>query len=308
MTNLDTRQTTYRPPSILITGWWLLASGALGLLTPLYIIAVPQAREMYEAYGLPIAETIVFSLVGALFYAVCGAAILKREPRGRTLYLVGTPLLLLVSAVLYGAALALMWLSLVFGLVVFFVFAFLLTRPTANAYFAGTLVEKPEEARRLSAYRRSRQSRSDLRRIFGVLFLVGGGYWLLGILVALPLVSTVEGSAPAGIFVFGILALPALVAFGLGVWLWGAARWMASLGWTLAVVGVLTAGTGLMLAVLPHVAAYRDVFVQTGLDPSIFTIMSRAGWLGLAVGLAGAAMVWHRWRADYEAVSIEDEA
>ncbi|MDX1548556.1 MAG: hypothetical protein R3247_16285, partial [Rhodothermales bacterium] len=243
-----------------------------------------------------------------LLRTISGGGILLRRVWGRDLYMVGEPLLLLAVAYLYREVFEMMVPSVLFGVAVFAVFAVLLTRPQANAYFAGTLTEKPALARRLSAYRRRWQSASDLRRLFGVLFLAGGAFLLFMLLLMGPL-AVGFGGGPA--LLLGLLVIvggPMLIALGLGVWLWGARRWMASLGWTLALGGGLCALQALVVGLLPRMESYRAIFDQAGADPRIFTMMSYAAWPGLALGLAGAAMVWYRWTQDRAHVLRAGEA
>lgn len=293
---------------MLFAGWWLLIGGALSLLTPLYAWAMPEATAVWVRLGLSVGQVVGITVAGALLHAISGGGILLRRVWGRDLYVVGEPLLLLVMAYLYRAAFEMMVLSVLLGVGVFAVFAVLLTRPQANAYFAGTLTEKPALARRLSAYRRRRQSAGDLRRLFGVLFLAGSAFLLVMLLLTGPL-AVGFGGGPA--LLLGLLVIvggPMILALGLGVWLWGARRWMASLGWTLALGGGLCALQALVVGLLPRMESYRAIFDQAGADPRIFTMMSYAAWPGLALGLAGAALVWYRWSQDRAHVLREGEA
>ena len=94
--------------------------------------------------GKPISPSIqlAWAIAGMVILIACGALMLKGVNAARLAYLIYTPVSMLFNAIFFGAS-----ASSFFPLLVFLVFAALLLRPAAKAYFergsSDSLIERP---------------------------------------------------------------------------------------------------------------------------------------------------------------------
>lgn len=298
----------YRPRAVSIISWFLVINGALTLLSPFYMLATPQAGAIWDSLGVPLWQVVLGNAIMGIVSVVSGVGMLEGRAWGRRLYLVATPLLLLLSLFVYGFG---YWEGMLLGVAFYLAALALLTRPLANAYFAGTLVEPPPHLRLLAGYRRSRQQANDVARVFGVLFAGLSGFLLYVALMAASLAATTPSLGGFGAVLISVafVTTPALVFLALAIRLWGPARWMAVAGWVLVGTGVACAVVGVMA--LSWSAADYGPFTAAGVDPedvadilgSMQTAMRVGAVAGSVLGLAGFGLLWHRYRADHAAVA-----
>ena len=286
----------YRPPSVTAISWYLIIGGALSLFSPVAQLTSPDGVAVMQALELSPWFIIVSGLVRGVVCITCGAALLNQQKRGRTLYLaymaVSIPAYLLATD---GFDIAILLFQVpVVALVLFFLF-----RPQVNRYFAGELHQKPKRLRLLSKYRRGEQSESDLRRVFGVIIMAGGGF--LTSICILVLASAVGAGA---VTVLMLLLLPTFAGLFLGAYLWGIDRIRASIGWTLVGAGGVTGTTGLYFWLF--VPTLHDILA---IPPRQLEIMSQGalklGVFGLITAIIGAISVWSIWNEDIEEVTDE---
>lgn len=120
-----------RPLSLSIIGWFLVVTGALGVVGTLMVTRNPMAMRIYEQSPLPLSVHIGIGLAGTVITVLSGYGILKGLGWSRFLY-VGWSLIGFVISFLTIPVTSL----LVLGIAFFAVIVFLLFRPAANAWFA----------------------------------------------------------------------------------------------------------------------------------------------------------------------------
>jgi hypothetical protein len=289
-------QTKPRPLPLTITGWWLAVSGIMSLFSLAYSLD-SGVRAIWASFGISPVAAIVPALISGIGDCGSGIAILQGKQWGRTLYLV-----LGAAAVLYSAAIPFVSFPMTaLGLVVYIVLAYILSRPSTNAYFEGTYevaAEVHEYRRALRRVREMDRNASDIKRVFAVLFAAVGGV-LLSVLVQMPLFASGGVLVFMGIF-FG---LPAVVALAVGVWLWGRRRWAAVVGWTVSAAGSVGCVTGIYILILLHTSYWKTAVAASGAGFEIrsgdvlFAIVT-----SMVLLLGGAAALVYQRNADIVAL------
>ena len=283
----------YRPLAVRIFSGLLIFTGALALVGAFFALGA----DADAGRGIAPWRLALSSAVSGALNLVAGLAMQRGAAWGRTLFLAYTPFALALGALVTHHAL--LWPTLVFGLAYYLVALFFLTRPLVNRYFRGALHEAPPALAALARHRRQQQNPSDTKRALGVLCLVAGGFLLYFILVTIALFFGGAFALPAPVAVFFTLLLfgvPAALLLALGVRLWGPPRWRAALGWVGAATGGLAALYGLMTRLM-RPALYEEG-LPDALGGNFFGAMTLTSLVGLAVGLAGAALVRLQWKED----------
>lgn len=290
-----------RPRSLTVLAWFLLFSGVFSLIGVFYLF-VPGMRDVWESAGMDPQLVGLNAVVGGVVQIVAGRAILRADAWGRLLYLIYYPVALLISGLSYPSLFGAMLLPAVvfYGLV-----AFLLYRPAANDYFAGIYREDHDRRTALAAHRKSERTANDLLRVLGVCVLAFGVLMLFMSMMVVGVGATLdEGDGSLGA-VLAFTGVPTVLSLGVGVLLWGPRRWAESLGWTLAVAGVLGAVYAVMLWYLTASGMWDELVGQMGgeaLPEGVLDGIFAGTAAGIVVGLAGGALVWWQHRRDREAV------
>ena len=121
---------TKRPLSVSIIGWWLIATGAIGIIGLALTPNNPTALRLYAHSPLPLWAHIAIGAVGTLITIVSGYGMLKGHNWSRFLY-AGWSVIGFAITLLTIPATSL----LLIGLVFFAVILFFLFRPDATAGF-----------------------------------------------------------------------------------------------------------------------------------------------------------------------------
>ncbi|NNE68832.1 MAG: hypothetical protein HKN29_00560 [Rhodothermales bacterium] len=281
---------TYRPLSLTVIGWYHAVTGFLGILFAWVPATLPSATDTFNTLGMDPGTMVAFGLASNIVYAAAGMAILKRRDWGRILLLVALPSIMVASA-FFNPGFKVM--ALVSGAVTLGVLAFFLTRPAANDYFSGAVLEAPDSLRRLRLVQRSEGSGNDLKRIFGVLLAVPG-WWILSFPLIFGLIafhrSVFSGGSglPLGIF-STITFLIAVGLLALGVVLWGTRRWRGYLGWGVVAFGLLAAWMGLLGFLPMDVERFLPPDSLDDFDPEEFARGMRIG-ARYAIAVAGITL------------------
>ena len=120
-----------RPTSVTVVAVLLLIFAALGLLGVLFIAGNAQAKAIYEQKNISFAFVIAQSLIACGITVAASIAMLIGQNWGRWLYLIVTPINMIIGFVLMGIQPA-----AILGVGLYVLFLVLLTRPKANGYFA----------------------------------------------------------------------------------------------------------------------------------------------------------------------------
>jgi len=119
-----------RPTSVTVIGWLLLATHALNLVTSIFTINSPMARELMDKTPIPIPVQITMLYVGIIVVIVAAAFMLRGANWARWLY---------IGYAAFGLAVGLITSPvkaiLLPGVAVYAVVVVFLTRPKANAWF-----------------------------------------------------------------------------------------------------------------------------------------------------------------------------
>ncbi|MEJ2157723.1 MAG: hypothetical protein P8X96_20535 [Desulfobacteraceae bacterium] len=122
-----------RPTSITVVCWILIALGGISIISSVFSFNNPVTRELLSKSPIPVNIQYLMMFAGLVITLVCGIAMLKGRNWARLLY-VGWS----VVAFIIGLATSPMKAMLIPGLIIFIIFAVLLFRPKANAYFKAT--------------------------------------------------------------------------------------------------------------------------------------------------------------------------
>ncbi|WGS52960.1 hypothetical protein LFL96_32845 [Paraburkholderia sp. D15] len=132
MTTIPEAITIKRPVSLTIVGWLLIVLDAANLIFVPLMLSNPITLAVLSEYRVPPGVTILIGLIVSVLCIVAGIAVLKGRQWGRTLY---------VGATLAGYIISLATMPshslvpLLPSFLVFVLFAFLLFRRPATAYF-----------------------------------------------------------------------------------------------------------------------------------------------------------------------------
>jgi len=121
-----------RPTSVTVIAIILIVTNALGIVAGLATAGIPQVREAYEKMGVSVAVAIVWAVASNGLVIIGSIGMLKGMNWGRLLYLVLVPVSIILGWVLMGFQ-----PFSILSVVVYILFAILLTRPQVNAYFSG---------------------------------------------------------------------------------------------------------------------------------------------------------------------------
>lgn len=125
-----------RPRSVTVVAALLIFMALSTAYTTLTYWSDPAVQQALAGKALSPAAQLTWTVVGIVVLLGSGVFMLGGANVARMTYLIYTPVAIIANAVLFGVSLASMW-----GLFVFSVFAVLLTRPLAKAYF----VRAPEK-------------------------------------------------------------------------------------------------------------------------------------------------------------------
>jgi hypothetical protein len=295
-----------RPLSLTILGRYLAIGGPVTLIGLLSAALVPASLDMYRTMGVSMGLVFANGAFSAAVQTLAGVGILRGERWGRLTFLVGFALSQIAAVLIQP--LSMIGLSLGFGLITYGVLGYLLVRPAANAYFAGTYdLDGTLAARnaRLARLRRLQQRPSDVARLFGIVFGIGAGFWAYAVLLVAPFVPLEYGA-----FVVLILGGFSLVCVAFAVGLWGPVRWRSVTGWILASAGLFAGLTLLMVVVMIGTGFWTDL-MRTSMpnagdfDPMEIFNLTQIGvgtLVALLVGGAGVLALMAQYARDREAL------
>jgi len=256
-----------RPVSITIIGWFLLLSGFLTLPGAFGLGDDPHVREMLARQPVPVAVQQGMLLAGAAASLVSGYFLLRGQNWARHLYVAWT-------LVQLGYA----WLVIPYRLVIvpgaiqFLLIVYLLFRPRANAFFAGSeLVDVV--AGEISP-----------RRVFGIgTYVVAGTFLVCSSFVGF-LGVTWETKWGA----LGTMLLPALFFLWIGRTLSGTPRWLRDVGVVLVASAAVSACMALSMRLLASDPDFQKMMPPEPLNAYVtggvwIALMGLAGWVALYV-------------------------
>lgn len=119
-----------RPRSVTVVAVLLIFMGVSTAYATIAYYGDPAVQQALAGKALSPAAQLIWAIVGIVVLLGSGVLMLRGLNIARITYLIYTPVAIIANAVLFGVSLASLW-----GLFVFSVFAVLLTRPLAKAYF-----------------------------------------------------------------------------------------------------------------------------------------------------------------------------
>lgn len=201
---------------------------------------------------------------------------------GRRLYLVATPLVLLLSIATYG--LKLMSIHLI-GVVVYAVFSMLLTRRGPSDYFAQKeLSASPSGKAETVTFTKDTASG---KKIISVILLVVSGFILITwFMMLLPM----SGSFFALVFVSGLFGIIASALIVPAIFLWGRKKWAVLLGTLLSSIGGMLLLMALMFYQFTSMPEFSNQFAKV--DPGIMDNVIRGSVIfGIATAVVGVLLI-----------------
>ena len=124
--------TIHRPARVTVIAWLLIVSGALGVLSIPFTLAMRESRELLERSGVPLGISIALTVLLIAVALTCGIAMLARRNWGRVLYLWFGPISIALEWVLRGFR-----PMSILSVIGYLVILWLLTSPPTIAYFKG---------------------------------------------------------------------------------------------------------------------------------------------------------------------------
>lgn len=205
-----------RPAAVSVICWILIISAVWTLL---------QLRTMGVALRYP-----PWVWLAPTAYAIAAIAMLRGRNWGRWALLSGYPVVTLLTVLSSGVKL---WTPLLVDVGFYGTVLILLTRPDAGAYFSGPTTRVGKYTGPQTREAATRDLRGAFRRALAVCVLCVGALSLAAWLFM------INNFASSGVFLLGsaILGTPMMVFMVLGLWTWGWARWIRTLGIVLTVSG-----------------------------------------------------------------------
>jgi len=271
---------TDRPLIITIVGWWLIVT-AITTAYSIYYISSYDEVPVWGDTSVGAVWIIIFNVINGIVYLASGYGILNGKSWGRTVYLIYTPLSILVSAIAFQNEQSI----IIIGLLYFSLIAFFLIRKDSNDFLNGNYEQSTrdvEKRKRIKKLRQVQQRKSYIARLFGVLFAVGSG-WLVFLTVIIIAFSPEYNIS----FILLILSIPTIFGLLISCGLWGWKRWSAITGWSLASAGGITVFTGLTVALLSQTTAWQQSMVELGseIDSVPFQLMWQIGLVPTVLGI-----------------------
>lgn len=261
--------------SLSIISWFLIVTSGWAVLYTPFGLDNPVTQQMFQTTGASPKAVLIVGFISGITTVIAGIAMLKRQKWGRQLYLIMTPLVLLLSAALYNFKLIGI---LLLGFLMYGVFTLLLTRPAVNDYFSNIGLTEPLPSDTPTGS--NAQSTTNGKRIASVFLLIPGGLflatWFLMILhMASNFLALVFMSAFCGILA-GAFIIPA-------IFLWGRKQWVGVLGTLTTCVGGMLLMISLALYSFTTMEGIQEQFAAV--DPAFLEQMIYGS---LIFGIAGA--------------------
>jgi len=263
----------YRPTSVTVIGWLILVFGILGSLSipMMFVIRSPAVAEAMAKNLMPIPIQYAIAIVGVGVQLVSGYFILCGKNWARLLYVIWS-----AFGLANGFFSTQMKIAMSPSIVIFFLIAFFLFRPDANAFFAGGGAIDP-------------RSVPSTRRIIGVVFYVLAGFFL-SCTGTTALMSAPD--VPIKTLILCFQLFPFAVCLAIGKWLSTGSRWQIDVG----VVFLIGAMAGAAFATMLHFMFASPEFQkrltnphQIAMDDYLFGVIWLGGWavLGIALLIGG---------------------
>jgi len=269
--------TRRRPISISIISWFLIITAVWTIFYTPFSINNPVTQQIFQATGASPLVALLIGELGGIANITAGAAMLKRRRWGRQLYLIATPVTLILSVLLYGVK---FFGILLFGFVMYGVFFVLLTRRPASDYFSNSVSSLTESTDVHSSP--VVQEAMTGKRVASILLLIPGGFILFTwFMMILPMSSSALGLIFLSA-IFGVLASAFVIP---AVLLWGRKRWAVVVGTLITSVGGMLLMISVMFYSFTTIDAFREQFANV--NP---TIMEQLILGSLIIGIAAAAI------------------
>ncbi len=302
MTEHAPRRRTERPVSLTIVGWWMVVTAASSLFT-LFVANMTSVRELWGQLGIQPDVAVWVAISSGIIYAAAGYGVLTARDWARPVYVLFGVISLLFNTFVWRMPEPSM---LIFSYLIYGVFVYVLYRPPARAYFAGTYAPPPATAyapsgamtmaRARILFREAQYSASGARRIFGVLFCLWAGVLLSTAFFVLGIDVDYPGIIAALSLFFGFFGL---VSLAIGIVLRGKARWAGMSGWTLAVTGGYAVVVGFYMYFIIQTDYWAEIMANAGsgadFNPTGFLIV---GAFGALVFLTGGGLIARQYVAD----------
>lgn len=274
---------TPRPASLTIFCWYLVAEAVWTVLVVLMFSGQHAMRTLLQMVGVSPMGVVLRSTIGALVDIVAATAMLRRRGWGRGLYLLGTPMLLGWSMILYDDRLRVLFLV---GVIAYGSFIILLMRQPVSEYFAG--VGAPAD------------NFSSTRKLTSVLLLIIGGALMVCWLMLLAPISRTLLTAGVASGFCGLLGFAVIIP---AVVLWGRARWASVLGTLFLIVSAVLLLVAVMVSEFTSIPDLRVLFVNV--DPAfIGNLIHGSLVFGLVTGIAGGVLVFIQRERDRNTTSL----
>ena len=128
-----------RPTSVTVIAWIILASNGITMVCMPLASTMPEVQDAYEKMGMSVAVAMFWVVVGGAIGIASAIAMLNGLNWGRLLYLIFSPISIVLGWIIYGFR-----PSSIPSVIVYIVFLLFLMGPDASKYFGGRVSAIPE--------------------------------------------------------------------------------------------------------------------------------------------------------------------
>ena len=282
--------TSQRPTSLTIISWYQMIGGVAAFASSIFTLLNPESLQGFDFMD---SSPLLFVLPGMVFSIVscaCGFLIMRGNNLGKKIYLALVPASLILSVITTKGSL---WVSSLFGALVFVLIAYFLTRPAAISWLTG---KSAPESTAAAAPREEIVAAPDVRQpltgtqIAGIVFLVISGMPLMG--WAMMIYPMAKDPKPL-LLMSGVMAIPTLGFLLAGIFMRGARYWKMTLGIVLAATGMMLFLSGAMLWQSRGAMAAQMERQKNGKEVREFQERMLTGnfIIGPALALTGGALI-----------------
>lgn len=300
-----------RPFAIGMGGWTLIFGGMSSFIM---LFVYPSIASLFNTPWLVTGPDPVWiygiMLLTGVCYLAAGTAVIGGHVWGRTLFLLFEPIHIVLSYVIYLHKPYAAYLN-AFNILFYGIYAWMLTLPSSNEWFAGTFKVREGIERRKKAMaeiRKSQKNGSVTAQVFGILFATGAGFFfgMMVITIGFSRHDVLNFMTPVTFMMASAVLLP-------GIFLWGRRRWAGLTGWTLSAAGTWAIIEGVSLVFLIQTTYWHSVASQlppaaaAGFNYQTFATIIMGGCIVIFIGVS---LLKYQYRSDekFAGLSLEDDS
>lgn len=229
-----------RPIIVTVIAVISLVGSIFGFFSLLIYSSPELAMYSLNMVNISLPMLIALNILSNIINLTIGIGLLKRKEWSRKLLLYSYPILI-VMGFFYMTEHIFLWVSIF----LYLIYVYFLNQKVVLDYFRGVEVEEINTKTELE----DQESISTVRKIFAVISLIIGGYFLL--MTSFVFAVPVEGLM-VKLIIVGIFGIISLAFFIAGLFLWGIKRWHYPSATVLISCGSLIVLIGIYMYLILH--------------------------------------------------------